>query len=243
MSFYSYQKKWAVLDSFKVKSIACLCMTVDHIVAFSDNDLGKKYYILFRAIGRIAAPLFLFILVQTICHTRSRLNLLKRLYFAGVMVGLSDTIFNLLLKDVVGVYDFGNILFTYFYVAFYIVLIEKTIFAFKENNIYVCMKYAGLGALSLLPCMVYRIIDQTVPAGISIQQRILVKGVRDSLLPAVDRVEYGGGFIVLGILFCKREILASISLFYILFCLHMWRINVDKQSKYICGFILCIIVF
>ena len=43
-------------------------------------------------IGRIAAPLFLFILVQSIRHTRNRTNFLKRLYLAGAVIGLSNTV-------------------------------------------------------------------------------------------------------------------------------------------------------
>lgn len=77
MHLKSLREKWAGLDSFQIKVIACLCMTVDHIGAYISNDFVMKYYGLLRIVGGIAAPLFLFILVQSIRYTRDRLNLLK----------------------------------------------------------------------------------------------------------------------------------------------------------------------
>ena len=99
------QEKLEGLNAFQIKIIACFCMTIDHIGAF-----GNQYYAILRIIGRAAAPLFLFILVQSIRYTKNRTNLLKRLYFAGVLVGLADTTFNAL--NIFGIHDFGNILFT-----------------------------------------------------------------------------------------------------------------------------------
>lgn len=81
------REKLETLDSFKIKIIACFCMTVDHVGAFGSDILGSWYYTIFRMIGRIAAPLFLFILVQSIRHTRNRTNFLKRLYLAGAVIG------------------------------------------------------------------------------------------------------------------------------------------------------------
>lgn len=108
------REKLEILDSFKIKIIACFCMTVDHVGAFGSDILGSWYYTIFRMIGRIAAPLFLFILVQSIRHTRNRTNFLKRLYLAGAVIGLSNTIFNVLGANMFGIHDFGNTLFTFF---------------------------------------------------------------------------------------------------------------------------------
>lgn len=215
----SVREKWPGLDTFQIKVIACLCMTIDHIGAYMSNDFIMKYDGLLRIIGRIAAPLFLFILVQSIRYTRDRLNLLKRLYLAGALVGLSDTAFNLLLGERAGIHFFGNIIFTYFYVAFYAILIEKVILAIKGKKVYECLKLVALGTISLLTCVVYRIIDWIVPNGIPIQQRLLFQGVRDSLLPAVDHLEYGIGFVILGVIlyFAKKKTWQC--LVYFMFCI------------------------
>ena len=81
------------------------------------------------------------------------------------------------------------------------------------------MKLVALGTISLLTCVVYRIIDWIVPNGIPIQQRLLFQGVRDSLLPAVDHLEYGIGFVILGVIlyFAKKKTWQC--LVYFMFCI------------------------
>lgn len=194
-------------------------MTVDHVGAYGIDLLGGWHYTVFRIVGRIAAPLFLSILVHSIRCTRNKTNFLKRLYFAGAAVGLSDTIFNALGSSIFGIHDFGNILFTYFYVVFYVILIEKMIVAVQGKSIRECAKCLGILGLSLLPCVVYRIIDHAMPDGMSVQQRVLVQNLRDSLLPTIDHLEYGIGFVVLGLLlyFVKKKTLQG--LVYLIFCI------------------------
>ena len=57
------QDKLGGLNAFQIKIIACFCMTIDHIGAF-----GNQYFAILRIVGRAAAPLFLFILVQSMLH-------------------------------------------------------------------------------------------------------------------------------------------------------------------------------
>lgn len=205
------QDKLGGLNAFQIKIIACFCMTIDHIGAF-----GNQYYAILRIVGRAAAPLFLFILVQSIRYTKNRTKLLKRLYFAGVLVGLLDTVFNAL--NIFGIHDFGNILFTYFYVGLYVTIIEKTVIAIRGRNIRDCAKWLGVFGLWLLPSVAYRILDIIVPTGLPVQQRILVQGFRDALLPSIEHLDYGLGFVALGLFlyFVKKKTLQGIV--YFLFC-------------------------
>lgn len=213
------REKLETLDSFKIKIIACFCMTVDHVGAFGSDILGSWYYTIFRMIGRIAAPLFLFILVQSIRHTRNRTNFLKRLYLAGAVIGLSNTIFNVLGANIFGIHDFGNTLFTFFYVGFYVTIIEKISVAIPEKNIRECAKSFGILGISLLLCMVYRIIEIIMLKGLPVQQRVLIRGIRDSLIPTINHLEYGIGFVLLGIClyFVKKKTLQCAV--YFIFCI------------------------
>ena len=69
----------------RLKLAAAVLMTLDHVGLWC-NLLGLRQLGLpLRAAGRIAAPLFLFLLTESLRHTRSRKRLLLRLWLAGVL--------------------------------------------------------------------------------------------------------------------------------------------------------------
>jgi len=104
------------LNSFQLKITALVIMTIDHIAAFSVVPMPYEVYIVMRAIGRIAAPLFLFLLVEGLRHTKDRKKYILRLYVAGVIMQVIRTIY---IFD-----DMGNIFQTFFYTALYITCID-----------------------------------------------------------------------------------------------------------------------
>ena len=98
-------------------------------------SIFERYSSILRTVGRVAAPLFLFVLVQSIWHTRSRRKLLLRLYIAAMCVGLFDTAINFFFGEILGYRTPGNIIFTFFYVAFYSSLLEWMIISYKNKKI------------------------------------------------------------------------------------------------------------
>ena len=65
------------LNSFTLKMIAIISMLIDHIGYIFLP--GTEYYILFRGSGRIAFPIFCFLIVEGFQHTKSPMNYLMRL--------------------------------------------------------------------------------------------------------------------------------------------------------------------
>jgi len=103
------------LTSFQLKIIALISMTIDHIGAYSLLTQSPDINIYMRITGRIAAPVFLFLLVEGIRHTRDRRKYILRLYAAAVITELIRGFFEIRM---------GNIFQTFFYAALYITCLD-----------------------------------------------------------------------------------------------------------------------
>lgn len=105
------QKNWKICSSFALKIIAFLTMTIDHIgVMASTYYISGTWVDIFRIIGRLAMPLFCFMIVEGVIHTKSFKKYVLRL---GILAALIST--SILLLVVIpqlgfsSVRDFGNI--------------------------------------------------------------------------------------------------------------------------------------
>ena len=79
-----------VLSSFWLKMIAILTMTLDH-VGYLMQFYGTNYYVadIFRKIGRLALPLFCFMIVEGVIHTRSFKKYALRLGVMASVISIS----------------------------------------------------------------------------------------------------------------------------------------------------------
>lgn len=74
------------LTGFQLKYIALVAMLLDHIHYFF--EFTGKVPIWFSMVGRIAAPLFLFAVVEGFIHTRNRKKYFLRMYGLAALMGL-----------------------------------------------------------------------------------------------------------------------------------------------------------
>ena len=80
-----------IFSSNALKIIACVSMLIDHIgIVFVDNNLFM------RAVGRLAFPIFAFLLVQGLLHTSDVRRYLLRLSIFAVV---SEIPFDLAMQD------------------------------------------------------------------------------------------------------------------------------------------------
>ena len=106
-----------------LKLIALLAMLLDHVAEFIP---GTPYW--FHYIGRIAAPIFMFCLVQGFEHTSDKIKYLKRLYFGSVVMGILNAATSMILPEN-GIALENNFFATLFLLGLIITIIEK-----KKNN-------------------------------------------------------------------------------------------------------------
>lgn len=198
------EKRPRGLTAFQIKVIALVSMTLDHIGAFAFNiPVAARYEGLLRTIGRLAAPLFLFLLVQSIRHTRSKPRFVLRLYLAGMGVELFVTAMNLCFGEVFFYFTPGNIIFTFFYTALYVLLLERMSAAWGDRDIRTLAIFAGLLVLSLIPTALARadvLYYAVIPPDASLRVRFLISSIWNSLLPSFGGIDYGIGFSLLGVI-------------------------------------------
>lgn len=104
-------KNFKICSGFVLKIVAFVTMAIDHIGLMA-AIYGYTYQIfdVFRIIGRIAMPLFCFMIVEGVIHTKSFKKYILRLSILAAVIGLA--IFLLVtIKELgfSGVRDFGNI--------------------------------------------------------------------------------------------------------------------------------------
>ena len=195
-------------------------MTLDHIAAFAfEIPIVLQYRTYLRTIGRLAAPLFLFVLVQSIRHTRSKPKFLLRLYLAGMCTELFVTVMNLCLGEAFTYFTPSNIIFTFFYTALYAVLLERLTIAWEDKDVFALSVTIGAFAASLVPTILsdtfYRAI---LPSNASLRIRFLLSGLQSSIFPNFNSISYGIGFVILGVTmyFAREKIMQC--LVFALFC-------------------------
>ena len=81
-------KSFAVLSSFILKIVAMVTMTFDHVGYMLGSTYGYNFWVvtLFRIIGRIALPLFCFMITEGVMHTKKIGNYFLRLGIMGTLV-------------------------------------------------------------------------------------------------------------------------------------------------------------
>ncbi|MBE6753035.1 MAG: hypothetical protein E7559_01555 [Ruminococcaceae bacterium] len=72
------------LDSFRLRTLAIISMLIDHIAAVL-MEPGMPGYIFLRSVGRLAFPIFCFLIVEGLVHTRSVWKYMARLAIFAVI--------------------------------------------------------------------------------------------------------------------------------------------------------------
>lgn len=184
--FYRYiGKEIRNLSTFTLKLIAIIIMLIDHIGAILIPE-HTDIYLLFRSIGRLAFPLFCFLLVEGLHHTRSVKKYLLRL---GIFALISEFPYDLAFAD--------NI---------------RTGFL-QQQNVFFTL-FIGLLVIYLMGLVERKIENNPLIVGL-IQSSIVIIGCAVAILLHTDYTFMGILLIVAFNLFRGKKVLLAISLFLI----------------------------
>lgn len=117
-----------------LKLLAVVLMTLDHLGAYGfELPLIRNNVDILRLIGRMAAPLFLFFVVESLKHTRKRRQFLLRLYLAGAITGCCNMVVSAWLNNRV---SFRNIYQSYVWVVIVALLLDLAISHLKKKELW-----------------------------------------------------------------------------------------------------------
>jgi hypothetical protein len=205
------EKNKAGLSAFQLKIIALFFMTLDHVAAIGIISVLPiprgviDVYELFRILGRIAAPLFLFLLVEGLRHTRSKPRYIVRLYIAAVLIGIVNLAFVRTVADPNAMYTPGNILPTFLYAALFITCIEIILKSVKEKAYRSIILPTVLMILPFVFSLIFNLVNANANS-LGAMHYWLQYGIK-IITPPMAYVEYSFLFVLLGIswYFVKRK--------------------------------------
>ncbi|WP_027702996.1 TraX family protein [Metaclostridioides mangenotii] len=124
-------------DSFTLKIIAIITMLLDHIYTYIGQS-GLNIPIWFGYLGKLAAPIFFFLIVEGYFHTSNRFKYLTRLASFGLLMIVIDKVLNI-----------NNNIFLSLTLSIIIMMLIDAIRFGKSNKIAVLSAIALIGCSSL----------------------------------------------------------------------------------------------
>lgn len=112
------------MTSAKLKTIALICMLIDHS-AYLVAPFNSTIYFYMRLIGRIAFPIFIFIISESLYYTRSKNKFLMRLFIFSIISEFSFNLYFNYLNGSAPVFGSHNVFFTFSFAVLFIIMIEE----------------------------------------------------------------------------------------------------------------------
>ena len=223
------------LSGFQLKYIALITMVFDHIHYFFDYT--GKIPIWFAMIGRLAAPLFLFSVIEGFIHTRNRKKYFLKIYSLAILMGLIQFGFYNFLHPLVRPDGFfpQNMMLS----SFVILLVALQGIAWIQEKKYL----KGIPTLLfplLLPWLLvpFYLLGQNKPVF-----TLFINLLNYTVFPTHTSISDGGTWLLLtgiAMYLChknlKKEVLAfvSVSLVWVLMAIVLGRLSIhDLMFKYI----------
>lgn len=84
-----------LFSNFTLKIMAIIFMAMDHIYTYMNVALNNQVPIWFGYLGKLAAPIFFYLIVEGFYHTRSKNKYMQRLFSMGILMIIVDLLFKI----------------------------------------------------------------------------------------------------------------------------------------------------
>lgn len=203
-------KTWR-LDAFQLKILALIIMTLDHIHYFF--GLFAPIPLVFTLIGRIAAPVFVFMVANGFAHTHNRSRYLLRLYIASVLMKIGNQLMNILFPLPNNAIIMNDIFSTMTMIVFLLFFLETVRTGFQQRR----AKNVILGILGVILPFAVGIVQLAI---MGTETPLWVIRLSMIFLPTPFLVEGGIIFVLLGIgFYYTQKSKKATAIFYTIFLL------------------------
>ncbi|GAA0716804.1 TraX family protein [Clostridium malenominatum] len=199
------------LTGFQLKIAGLILMIFDHIHEFF--NFASDSLITFKWVGRIVAPIFIFMTVEGYTHTRNKKKYMLRLYLASVLMNIGNYLIPNYFKRTDSLELINNIFATLFMITVYLCIVDFIKKVVKEKN---AMKIFLGGALFILPVAlsIFFIMNVETLMNVKILKYLIF------IIPIPIFVEGGPVFIILGIvMYLLKDNRKKLIIVYVIMCL------------------------
>ncbi|AUN14863.1 TraX family protein [Paraclostridium sordellii] len=84
-----------LFSNFTLKIMAIIFMAMDHIYTYMNVALNNQVPIWFGYLGKLAAPIFFYLIVEGFYHTRSKNKYMQRIFSMGILMIIVDLLFKI----------------------------------------------------------------------------------------------------------------------------------------------------
>lgn len=197
------------LNSFQIKIIALIFMVFDHIHYIFAGVYNIPMW--FNILGRLSAPLFIFIVTNGMIYTRNAKKYLLRLWICFVFMNIGNDIINKFFPLKSGGIIINNIFSTLFVICLIIYCMQKI--KENKNNKKNIFKYIIIILIPFITSVIiFLLMASTTPITIKIFKIFM------TFIPSALFVEGGILFILLGVgLYLCKQNKIKIAIFYTIF--------------------------
>lgn len=185
-------KKWQGLNAFQIKIVALIFMTFDHVHYMFAQVTGVPVW--FTMLGRVAAPLFIFMIANGMRYTKNRIKYMLRLYVGSVFMNAINFVANSYFAHPTGAMMIANIFSTLFLIALYIVCIDGVKDGYRQRNIIKIVKYI---VILLIPILTSVLTIYFTATGNNML--VILLFYSSKVLPNLSFTEGGFIFVLLGV--------------------------------------------
>ncbi|MCM3040441.1 conjugal transfer protein TraX [Paenibacillus motobuensis] len=214
------------LNGFQIKLLALIFMTFDHI-HFAFQGV-YEVPLAFHIIGRIAAPIFIFMVTEGMRFTRNREKYMLRLWIGSLIMNIGNAMMNAHFPLKSGGIIINNIFSTLFIICLFIYGFEKLVSSLQAKQYY---KVLGFSLLTLLPFISSALIFAIANTGFDHLYMIYLYKFIMTAFPSILFTEGGYVLVLLGLgfyLFGRSKI--KLGAFYLISSAVYFFLSVDYSS-------------